>query len=125
MEKRLSPISRCCILSGLIPFRAGMSFPQLNLRASKPAHWRLLLIAALIAVIAASSFVRAVEAAGRETDAMLTQISLPNVVGAPMQHNSLIFSAQFSPDGRRIVTASKDGTARLWDSQTGIRLASR
>src|ERR1700758_4706566 len=29
------------------------------------------------------------------------------------------FSARFSPDGRQIVTASKDGTARLWDAATG------
>jgi WD40 repeat protein/serine/threonine protein kinase/tetratricopeptide (TPR) repeat protein len=28
-------------------------------------------------------------------------------------------SAQFSPDGRRIVTASDDGTARVWDAQNG------
>ena len=27
--------------------------------------------------------------------------------------------AQFSPDGKRIVTASDDGTARVWDAQTG------
>jgi WD40 repeat protein/serine/threonine protein kinase len=28
-------------------------------------------------------------------------------------------SAQFSPDGKRIVTASNDGTARVWDAQSG------
>ena len=27
--------------------------------------------------------------------------------------------AAFSPDGSRIVTSSNDGTARLWDAQTG------
>jgi WD40 repeat protein len=30
-----------------------------------------------------------------------------------------VFSAAFSPDGRRIVTASLDNTARLWDAGTG------
>jgi WD40 repeat protein len=31
--------------------------------------------------------------------------------------------AQFSPDGTRILTASKDGTARLWDATSGRHLA--
>ena len=28
-------------------------------------------------------------------------------------------SAQFSPDGQRVVTASVDNTARLWDAASG------
>jgi len=28
-------------------------------------------------------------------------------------------SAAFSPDGTRIVTASRDGTARIWDAMAG------
>lgn len=30
-----------------------------------------------------------------------------------------VLSAEFSPDGSRIVTASADGVARIWDAQTG------
>jgi tetratricopeptide (TPR) repeat protein len=30
-----------------------------------------------------------------------------------------VCSAQFSPDGKRIVTASSDNTARVWDAQSG------
>jgi WD40 repeat protein len=32
-------------------------------------------------------------------------------------------SAQFSPDGKRILTASDDKTARLWDAKTGKPIA--
>jgi WD40 repeat protein len=34
-------------------------------------------------------------------------------------HRELVCSAYFSPDGARIVTASGDRTARLWDATTG------
>jgi WD domain, G-beta repeat len=36
-----------------------------------------------------------------------------------MKHKQVVDSAQFSPDGQRVVTASYDGTARLWDAGTG------
>ena len=31
------------------------------------------------------------------------------------EHTDSVRSAQFSPDGLRVVTASDDGTARVWD----------
>jgi WD40 repeat protein len=34
---------------------------------------------------------------------------------ALLGHDEAVLSASFSPDGRSILTASKDGTARLWD----------
>ena len=35
-----------------------------------------------------------------------------------------MLGAAFSPDGSRIVTASADRTARVWDAQTGAALTS-
>jgi len=40
-------------------------------------------------------------------------------------HQSLVLSCAWSPDGRRIVSASRDGTLRIWDASTGIELAPR
>jgi WD40 repeat protein len=34
-------------------------------------------------------------------------------------HENYVFSAQFSPDGMRILTASDDKTVRVWDVATG------
>ncbi|HEY3778613.1 MAG TPA: TIR domain-containing protein [Rhizomicrobium sp.] len=38
-------------------------------------------------------------------------------------HRSLVLTASFSPDGKRILTASQDTTAAIWDSTTGRRIA--
>ena len=36
-----------------------------------------------------------------------------------------VFSAAFSPDGERIVTASEDNTARVWDAASGKPIGDR
>src|SRR5439155_19096789 len=51
-------------------------------------------------------------------------------LGKPLQHgrpahdeSRVIETAVFSPDGKRILTASWDHTARIWDAETGEQIA--
>jgi WD40 repeat protein len=37
-------------------------------------------------------------------------------------HSHVVYSASYTPDGKRIVTASADKTARIWDATTGAAL---
>src|SRR5580658_814101 len=50
----------------------------------------------------------------RAADAQLTVLS---------GHRDRVYSAAYSPDGTRIVTASYDKTARIWNAHTGAQLA--
>ena len=36
-----------------------------------------------------------------------------------LSHTAEVYVARFSPDGERVGTASRDGTARVWDAHTG------
>ncbi len=40
----------------------------------------------------------------------------------PIGHTEAVYSAKFSPDGKLILTISKDHTAKLWDATTGMLL---
>jgi eukaryotic-like serine/threonine-protein kinase len=40
-----------------------------------------------------------------------------------LAHDDMVASAVFSADGHRLVTASHDGSVRVWDTATGARLA--
>jgi serine/threonine protein kinase len=49
----------------------------------------------------------------------MTQRSFPLPLCAPIQHDDHVLSARFSPAGRRILTVSRNNTARVWDAATG------
>jgi WD40 repeat protein len=50
----------------------------------------------------------------RSTDAALALL---------LGHGDRVSSAAYSPDGKRLVSASRDKTIRLWDSETGLQIA--
>lgn len=51
---------------------------------------------------------------GRLYTETLQAVQIKGIEGADIN------GVEFSPDGKRIVTASDDGTARVWDSATGV-----
>jgi WD40 repeat protein/tRNA A-37 threonylcarbamoyl transferase component Bud32 len=72
--------------------------------------------------------VRALEAAERTGDRDLEDAARRNLAGklpffvalrAQLPHKDWVGDVALSPDGRTALTASRDGTARLWDAATG------
>ena len=50
---------------------------------------------------------------------MVSGIELAVLTG----HENAVHSANFSPDGNQVVTASKDNTARIWSKPSSVELA--
>jgi hypothetical protein len=52
---------------------------------------------------------------GGDDTARLWDVATGWPIGPPLIHQHWVSAASFSPDGRRILTGSRDGTARLWE----------
>jgi WD40 repeat protein len=58
----------------------------------------------------------------RTIDALAQALSGPLEVSPPLRHKNWVNTAAFSPDGARVLTASGDQTARVWDGATGASI---
>jgi WD40 repeat protein/serine/threonine protein kinase len=52
-------------------------------------------------------------------EARVWDVATGKALGLPMPHKLGLWFASFSPDGRWVVTGSRDKTARVWDAATG------
>ncbi len=57
-------------------------------------------------------------AATRAVSALMHQ-RIPLPAFAPLTHDAALTAVDFSSDGRLILTASRDGTAKIWNGETG------
>ena len=100
------------------------SLQTINVQRGFPAG-RLWVCTALVAMIVGSPSAAAPSPTAGDPAALqplydaLVDHAGPALVG----HAGRIEAADFSPDGRRVVTGSRDGTARLWDAATGRLIA--
>lgn len=58
-----------------------------------------------------------------EVEAVLSGAAMLSRLKVQLAHQGWVFAAGFSPDGRRVVTASADETARIWDVSSGQLIA--
>ena len=92
----------------------------LRTRAETPGHeLRNLADALTLYGTSAARGIRRAEVDGALFQTALAALSRRQLAG----HEGRVETAEFSPDGARVVTASIDGTARLWDARSGAEVA--
>jgi WD40 repeat protein/tetratricopeptide (TPR) repeat protein/tRNA A-37 threonylcarbamoyl transferase component Bud32 len=55
----------------------------------------------------------------RPGEARVWSADTGQAVTPPLKHDAPVTKARFSPDGKRLLSTSEDGTARIWDVTTG------
>ncbi len=79
---------------------------------------------ALPYLVAARASIEAIGSTPGESLRTLFAQAMRNLPVSPsLQHQNIVRSAAFSGDGTRVVTASEDGTARIWDARSGQPVA--
>lgn len=57
-----------------------------------------------------------------ENYAVMTNAEMTKSISPPLKHENLVTDATFSPDWQKVITASADKTAQVWDIKTGSPL---